>query len=100
VWRDGDEPRERTPEGFARDFMAWMIDGCGVTAGRYASVPDIEREFLPRFRVAVGCPYLSLGTLLRGLRNVTTKRERSYFDVKGKRCSLMEYQIKPRRRRS
>jgi hypothetical protein len=84
---------EWTPADFARCFLWWLATEYTNCAGRNVSIADIEDEFFPRFQTAAGCQSLQLGTLLRGLGEVTKKGERRYTDHTGKRCSMTEYRV-------
>jgi hypothetical protein len=91
--------REWTNEDFAREFLRWIAREYPDCAGRKIVANDIEVSFLPRFQAATGCVHLALGSLLRGLSNVTQKTERSYTDWTGLQRTTMEYRV-PRSRRS
>jgi hypothetical protein len=54
---------------------------------------DIEEEFFPRFQEAAECFYLECGALYRGLGKVAKKRDRTYTNRVGKRCSMTEYKV-------
>jgi hypothetical protein len=56
------------------------------------SALDIETEF-SQVPVDTGCNFLEAGALLRGLGEVTQKREHRYADCTGKRRSLTEYRV-------
>jgi hypothetical protein len=59
-------------------------------------VPDIESDLLPRFKDENGCPKLQLGTLLRGLRNVSAGKHENvpYLDPTGRRRTMTEYEVR------
>jgi hypothetical protein len=82
---------EWTPADFAGCFLWWLSTTYPDCAGYNISLADIEDEFFPRFQAAAGCHNLQLGTLLRGLGEITKKGERRYTDCTGKRCSMTEY---------
>jgi hypothetical protein len=92
--RPPDEKDEWSNEDFARLFLQWLAtEYPACRDGGWVSVPDIDDEFFLRFREAAGCPYLECGALYQGLSKVTQKRERTYKDGTGKRCSMTEYKV-------
>lgn len=88
-----DDQEEYTPADFARIFLQWIATEYPPCSGRNVNVPDIEEGFLPRFKAAIDCPYLQLGTLLRGLGEVTEKGEERYTDWTGRRRSTTTYDV-------
>ena len=82
---------EWTNADFARLFLLWLAGEYPACRNAWISVHDIEDEFSIRFIEAAECHSLQLGALLRGLGKVTLKRERTYTDWTGKRCSMTEY---------
>jgi hypothetical protein len=91
--RPPDEKIEWTNQDFARLFLLWLATEYPSTQNGWVSVLDIETEFFDRFQEADGCHYLACGALYRGLGKVTKKRERTYTDYNGKRCSMTEYKV-------
>jgi hypothetical protein len=84
---------EWTNPNFARRFLLWLATEYPDCRNGWVSVLDIETEFFPRFQVAAGCHYLACGALFRGLGKVTQKREHTYTEFSGRRCSMTEYRV-------
>ena len=91
--RPPDEMVEWTNESFASLFILWLATEYPTTRNGWVCAFDIETEFFDRFQEAAGCSYLECGALYRGLGKVTKKRERTYTQHDGKRCSMTEYKI-------
>jgi hypothetical protein len=92
VVRPPDEMVEWTNQDFAQLFLRWLATEPACRNG-WVSVLDIETEFFPRFQADAGCHHLGVGALYRGLGKVTKKRERTYTEYSGKRCSMTEYKV-------
>jgi hypothetical protein len=89
-----------TPADIARVFLLWVAETYPECAGKTINASDIEHHFFPRFKVAIDCPNLPLGTLQRGLTDlsdyddITEKVEERYKDWRdGKRRSRTTYLV-------
>ena len=82
-------------EDFGRKFLRWLETIDPKFRNGRVCVPDIETDLLPRFKVAAHCPNLKLGTLLRGLGNVSAGKHNDvpYLDSTGKPCTMTEYEV-------
>jgi hypothetical protein len=96
VKRAGKNRRFFAADDFARKFLRWLEEIDPKFRNGRVCVPDIGDDLLPRFRVAARCPNLKLGTLLRGLRNVSAGRhdDVTYLDPTGKACTMVEYEVR------
>jgi hypothetical protein len=85
-----------SPEDFARQFLEWLVATDPKFRNSRVCVPDIESDLLPRFKAENGCPKLQLGTLLRGLRNVSAGKHENvpYLDPTGRRRTMTEYEVR------
>ena len=92
IARPPEERLEWTNQDFARLFLWWLATEPAF-GNAWVSVHDIETELFPRFQADSGCHYLEVGALYRGLGKVTQKRERTYTEYSGKRCSMTEYKV-------
>jgi hypothetical protein len=87
------EKVEWTNADFGHLFLLWIAGEYPACRNAWVNVNDIEDEFYVRFIEAAGYRNLQLGALLRGLGEVTAKRERSCTDFTGKRRSVTEYKV-------
>ena len=92
IARPPDERLEWTNQDFAHLFLWWLATE-PVFRNAWVSVHDIETELFPRFQDDASCLNLEVGALFRGLGKVTQKRDRTYTDWTGKRCSMTEYKV-------
>jgi hypothetical protein len=85
-----------TADDFARQFLTWLVATHSKFRNSRVCVPDIESDLLPRFKADHGCPELQLGTLLRGLRNVSAGKHENvpYLDPSGRRRTMTEYEVR------
>jgi hypothetical protein len=84
------------PEDFARQFLKWLVAIDPKFYNGRVCVPDIESDLFPRFKADNGCLKLQLGTLLRGLRNVSAGKHENvpYLDPTGRRRTMTEYEVR------
>jgi hypothetical protein len=94
IGRSADEKVEWSNQDFAGLFLRWLTTEYPSSRNGWVAAIDIETEFFSRFQEATGCHYLECGALYQGLGKVTEKRERTYKDGTGKRCSLTEYKVR------
>jgi len=94
----GAEKAEWMPADFASAFLDWLATTYPVCTGAMISSHDIAESFFPEFRAATGRSHLRLGTVLRGLGQVTQRAEYKYTDRTGRRRNGVEYVVPKRRR--
>lgn len=93
---NGAEKVEWMPADFASAFLDWLVAAYPETAEATISSHDIQSSFLPQFKTATGRRHLRLGTLLRGLGEVTERAEYKYTDRTGRRRAGVEYVVPKR----
>jgi hypothetical protein len=86
------------PADFASAFLDWLVATYPVCTGATISTHDIAESFFPEFRAATRRSHLQLGTLLRGLGEVTQRGEYKYTDRTGRRRTGVEYVVLKRGR--
>jgi hypothetical protein len=95
---NGAEKAEWQPADFASAFLDWLVASYPVCVGATISTHDIGESFFPEFTAATGRSHLRLGTLLRGLGEVTQRAEYKYTDRTGRRRNGVEYVVPKRGR--
>ena len=86
---------EWSQEDFGLAFLQWFDETYSDDWGTWVWFPDIRKHYFPRFKAATGARYLQLGSLIRGLGDVTHTRPMQYVDATGRRRSTTEYWMGP-----
>src|SRR6185295_7453553 len=92
------ETAEWMPADLASAFLDWVAATYPVCTGATISSHDIAETFFPEFTAATGPSHLRLGTLLRGLGELTQRGEYKYTDRTGRRRTGVEYVVPKRGR--
>jgi hypothetical protein len=84
---------EWSQEDFAAVFLARLVMCDPNYRNGWVWFPDIRKHLFKRFKAEAGCRYLKLGALVRGLGNVTQRREVTHTDITGRRRTTTEYWV-------